>query len=68
MNRRRKPRDYGLGMEFYASEAFGEVYWQAFKDRGPRHRNVARWLLVLGWSIREGAMQEYLAPELKGMH
>ncbi len=41
-----------------------EEYWRVFRTVGPRHRNVARWLCALGWSIQEDAMKAYLAPEV----
>ena len=65
----------GFGLESFFGldgprklSVFGEAYWQAFRDRGPRHRNVARWLNDLGWGIRESALRDYLAPEREGMH
>jgi len=45
-----------------------KAFWDSFRDRGPRHRNAARWLCDLGWGIRDSALREYLAPEREGMH
>ena len=51
-----------------AHSVLSDAFWKSFRDRGPRHRNVARWLCDLGWGIRESALREYLAPEREGMH
>lgn len=45
-----------------------EAFWKTFAEKGPRHRNVARWVHVLGWKIAEGPMRAYLAPEMNTVH
>lgn len=50
---------------FPASRTALAAYWEAFADIGPRHKNVARWLHVFGWTIDPEAARAYLAPEMK---
>lgn len=50
---------------FPASRTALTAYWQVFADIGPRHKNVARWLHVFGWTIDPEAARAYLAPEMK---
>jgi len=46
-----------VGPEFIAE------FRAAFRNAGPRHRNVDRWTYELGWDIDRAAMNAYLAPE-----
>lgn len=45
------------------SAAMQEAYRKAFRELGPRHRNVDRWIQELGWGIERRALEAYLAPE-----
>jgi len=39
------------------------AYWREYARLGPRHANVKRWLVDLGWMAEPGVLDAYLAPE-----
>lgn len=40
-----------------------KAYWHEFARIGPRHANVKRWMVDLGWTAEPSVFNAYLAPE-----
>ncbi len=55
-----------VGDTIRVNPEFVAAYRKVFENHGQRHRNAARWMWDLGWSIDRRALEEYLAPEFGG--